>query len=325
MSITIRPYHINDASIWDNFCSNCIQATFLHTRRFLSYHKDRFVDFSIIIEDDGDIVGLLPAAINPSESTSIISHPGLTYGGILHQSGLRGHRMILALAEICSFFHDRNFKSLIYKAVPIFYHQAPALDDLYALYRLGANCFRVDLSSLIDLRNRLDVSARRRRSLKKAVKAGAQIIQGVEYIPNLWDVLENNLKVKHGATPTHTLDEILSLIKLFPESIQCIAALIDNIVVAGIVVFKTPTAFHAQYIASSEIGYKANALDLVFEFAIDQAIAEGRLWFDFGISTEDQGNYLNSGLYCFKSEFGAGGAIHQFYELNLEITSPPFQ
>ena len=40
--------------------------------------------------------------------------------------------------------------------------------------------------------------------------------------------------------------------------------------------------------------------------------------FDFGISTEAEGMILNEGLYRFKSEFGGGGVVHEFYEMRLE-------
>ena len=81
--------------------------------------------------------------------------------------------------------------------------------------------------------------------------------------------------------------------------------------------FITPTTFHAQYIASSEMGYDCSALDAIFEQGILSAQKDGKRWFDFGISTEVGGKVLNEGLYRFKSEFGAGGTVHEFYELDL--------
>jgi lipid II:glycine glycyltransferase (peptidoglycan interpeptide bridge formation enzyme) len=56
---------------------------------------------------------------------------------------------------------------------------------------------------------------------------------------------------------------------------------------------------------------------LIFDCAIQAARAEGKQWYDFGISNENHGVVLNDGLYRFKSEFGGGGAVHEFYELAL--------
>lgn len=317
MTLSVRPYEPSDENIWDDFCTRALQATLLHTRRFLSYHGDRFVDCSLIIEDDGKCVGLFPAAHSMLDPTCVVSHPGITYGGILHSGDLRGESMVSALVKICQHYHGQGLARLTYKVVPNFYHRVPAQDDIYALFRLGATRPRCDMSSTIDLQHRLPVSDRRRRSLKKAIKAGVEIVEGSQYLPKLWDVLVENLADKHGTNPVHSLEEIELLADRFPEEIRCICAKMNDRVVAGVLLFITPTTHHAQYIASSETGYMVSALDLVFEYAIKSASDQGKRWFDFGISNEDQGKALNDGLYRFKSEFGGGGTVHEFYDLKL--------
>lgn len=317
MSISIRQFRQIDSDAWDLFCEKSLQATFLHTRRFLSYHESRFHDYSLIIEDKGRWVGLFPAALSLFDSNLVISHPGITYGGILHQGDLKGERIIEALTVMKQYYASLGLVKLLYKAVPTFYHQAPLEDDTYALFRLGAKCIRCDLSSTIDLQHRLPVSERRRRSLKKAVKAGVAIVEGRQYLPDLWDVLFENLQRKHGLSPVHKLEEIQLLAERFPENIRCVCGEVNGKVEAGTLIFITPTTYHAQYIASSEIGYDVSALDAIFEHCIIAAHQNGRRWFDFGVSTEDSGLILNDGLYRFKSEFGAGGTVHEFFELHL--------
>jgi len=317
MNISVRPYVPTDESAWDHFCFEALQGTLLHTRRFLSYHGDRFADCSLIIEDEGRVVGLFPAAYSPIDTSVVISHPGITYGGVLHKGDVRGQRMITALTEICSHFHEMGIEKINYKVVPIIYHKTPAQDDVYALYRLGATRIRCDISSTIDVHNRLPVSERRRRSLKKAIKSGVEVVEGSQYLPDLWDVLVDNLSTKHNANPVHSLDEIKLLTSRFPEQINCICAQFEGRIVAGVLLFITPTVNHAQYITSNESGYVVSALDLVFEYALKLAGEQGRRWFDFGISNEKQGKVLNDGLYRFKSEFGGGGTVHEFYELRL--------
>lgn len=317
MSVIIRPYSAHDAPMWDEFCNGALQSTLLHTRRFLSYHGERFLDCSLVIEEDGKCLGLYPAAVSPRNGTLVVSHPGITYGGVIHQGGLRGERMVDALSKVGLHYRALGYERLIYKAVPIFYHRAPAQDDLYALFRLGYQRLRCDLSSTIDLGHRLPVSERRRRSLKKANKAGVNIVEGIQYLAPLWSVLAGNLESKHGVEPVHTLSEIMMLAGRFPIEIRCVCAQLNNEVVAGVVLFITASAYHAQYIASTDTGYKVSALDMVFDQIIQTAIQEKKRWFDFGISNENEGKCLNDGLYRFKSEFGGGGVAHEFYELNL--------
>lgn len=314
MTLTVRRFESEDADAWDRFCEGGLQATFLHSRRFLSYHGERFEDFSLIVEDDGVCTGLLPAAVAPSDRSMIVSHPGVTYGGIVHQGGLRGERMVDALRAACSLYAAAGFERLLYKVVPPIYHRAPAQDDLYALFRLGFDRARCDLSSAIDLANRLPISNRRTRAFKKAVKSGVRVECGAHYIEQLWTVLSDNLKTRFDTSPVHSVEEIRMLSERFPNSIRFVCGLLEDSVVAGVVLFETPTASHAQYIASGDEGYATSALDAVFESCITAAAEAGKRWFDFGISNEKSGWVLNGGLYEFKSNFGGGGVVHEFYE-----------
>lgn len=313
----IRQYQDNDASQWDAFSECCYMATFLHSRRFLSYHRDRFIDASLIIFDGDKWLGVMPAAIAPSSKDIVVSHPGLTYGGIIHQGGLRGQGMIDALELIANYYSSLGIKELIYKAVPSIYHQLPAQDDIYAMFRLGADRVRCDLANSVELSNRLPLSSRRRRSLKKAVRFGVEVLSGEQYAENIWRVLEDNLERKHGAEPVHSLKEILLLHELFPDNIRFIVGCVDGCVEAGVVVFSSKRVFHAQYIASSERGYQTNALDAIFGYCMECAESENAKYFDFGTSNESAGLVLNRGLYTFKSEFGGGGVAHESFSISL--------
>lgn len=316
----IVPYQEEYALDWDEFVAASHASTLLHTRRFLSYHGSRFDDRSLLILNEKDrLIGVFPAALNPACKDMVVSHPGTTYGGLVHAGKLRGEQAVLALDLISRHYRSLGITRLRYKAVPHIYHVAPSQDDLYALFRLGALRYRCDLSSAIDLAARMPVSERRRRSLKSAQKHGVEIVVGTEYAATIWSVLLENLARKHNAQPVHTLQEILMLHERFPVQIEFVAAIHSGAVVAGTVLFHSPTVTHAQYIASSEAGYNLQALDALFEWCIERARQEGIVkYFDFGISNENEGLFLNSSLYDFKAEFGGGGMVHEFFELALQ-------
>jgi lipid II:glycine glycyltransferase (peptidoglycan interpeptide bridge formation enzyme) len=104
---------------------------------------------------------------------------------------------------------------------------------------------------------------------------------------------------------------------MFPKQIQLWTAMRGDEVVAGVLVFCCPNVWHAQYIASSPTGYEVCALDSLFESIVGQANSQGVRYFDFGTSTESAGTVLNEGLYHFKSGFGGGGVVHEFYTFSL--------
>ncbi len=317
MNIQIVPYSNDQESLWDEWCQEARNATFLHTKKFLNYHGDRFKDLSLLIYQDSELVAIFPAAEDRNDPSHIISHPGATFGGIVHQGRLGGGAMIRALEAVKSYYRELGYSKLTYKVTPYAYASFSAQDDLYALFRLNARRVRCDLSSIITLSEKRTPSKRRLRSLKKASKQ-VEVEVGEKLLPEFWQVLSENLERKHEAKPVHTYEEMRELIKKFSQEIEVYCGLINGAVQAGVLFFNSPSVCHAQYIASSEIGYAASALDAVFEKAIEGASKKGVRYFDFGISNEENGQILNEGLYRFKSEFGGGGMVHEFYEVDLE-------
>ena len=51
----IRAFDDRDAEAWDALVAAAPGATFLHSRRFLSYHGNRFQDASLVIERNGNL------------------------------------------------------------------------------------------------------------------------------------------------------------------------------------------------------------------------------------------------------------------------------
>src|SRR6266702_4194990 len=123
---TVRTYGPEDACGWENLVARSCNGTFLHTRRFISYHGDRFRDRSLVLENRrGRVVGVFPGAEAPADPETIISHPGLTYGGVVHDGSVRGASMIGALDAIASHYRSLGYRRLRYKAVPSIYHAPP--------------------------------------------------------------------------------------------------------------------------------------------------------------------------------------------------------
>jgi len=130
MTLTVRRYETRDVDEWDRLVAASWNGTFLHERRFLSYHGSRFRDLSLVIEDDrGRTVGVFPAAYDDVQADIMVSHPGLTFGGVVHDGRLRGPAMLEALQAIAWSYREEGFHHLRYKAVPYIYHRVPSSDD----------------------------------------------------------------------------------------------------------------------------------------------------------------------------------------------------
>jgi hypothetical protein len=316
--IAVREYTPGREAAWEDLVARSWNGTFLHQRQFVSYHGDRFRDRSLLLEDRrGRLAGVFPAAEAPGDPELIVSHPGLTYGGVLHDGSLRGAAMLDALARIAGHYREAGYRRLRYKAVPGIYHTSPAEDDLYALFRAGARRYRSDLSAAIDLAGRGPVTQRRLRSRRRAEAAGVVTQESWDDIAAFWRILEQNLARRHGAAPVHSLAEIELLHDRFPAQILLVAAKISGVPVGGTVLFAAGPVLHMQYSATSEDGRASCATDLVMEHAIELAAKRGCRYFDFGTCTLDEGRSLGEDLYQFKASFGAGGIVYDHYELDL--------
>jgi Acetyltransferase (GNAT) domain len=316
--VRIVQYTPERSADWDELVEQAPMATFLHSRRFLAYHCDRFEDMSLLVLDDRErLRAVLPAALDPEAPDTVRSHPGATYGGLVHDGTLNGERALETLTAIRDHYAAGGFSLLRYGAVPHIYQRSPSQDDLWALGELGAHRIACELSSAIDLAFRRPPSERRRRSLARALSGGVSVAHGPQLLAAFWPVLESALERRHGARPVHTQAEMEDLRDRFPERVVTVAATHEDEVVAGAVLFATHTAVRAQYLAASETGMGLSALDAVIEHGIELAGQRGVRWFDLGTSPGEGRRGLAAGLYRYKAEFGGGGVVHEQYELRV--------
>lgn len=312
----------DQSSKWDNFLELCPMATFLHSRRFLSYHGNRFKDESLIVtDDDGTWLGVFPSAVDPGDASQIISHPGITYGGLVHNGKLIGSNMLEALGLIFQHYKENNYSKVLYKAIPTFYHQVPSCDDLYALCQLKAELCRRDLSCTIDLISPSLLSnkalSKMRNMIRKAEKNNVTLEDSNHNLEQLWEILRENLKKKYNKNPVHSFEEMKTLLEKFPNNIGLLVAKIKDRVISGAVIFKKNIATHTQYLVNTECGKENFALDYIIQECINKAKEEKYRFFDFGINTENNGMYLNNNLFLSKAKHGGSGSVHDHYLLKI--------
>ncbi|MGE5289591.1 MAG: GNAT family N-acetyltransferase [Micromonosporaceae bacterium] len=315
--LTVQSYESRHTDAWEDLVARSVNGNMLHTRRFISYHGDRFHDRSVMIKSRRRLVGVFPAAEDPVNPTTIVSHPGLTFGGLVHDGSIRGARMIHALQQVADHYRSLGYRHLRYKAVPAIYHSVPAEDDKYALVSLHARRYQCDLSVALNVDRRGRVSQRRTRSVRRAEFAGVSAVASWAEIAGFWEILQMNLAKRHDAKPVHSLDEISLLHEQFPGKIVLITATIDGALVGGTLLFAMGPVLRMQFTATTSHGRAVCATDPMIEHAIQLACEGGSTFFDFGGCTRDQGRDLHQDLYYFKASFGGGGVVYEQYEYDL--------
>jgi hypothetical protein len=308
---TVRPYAQADANVWDALVEHSRNGNLLHRRGYMDYHADRFVDRSLIVERNGEAVAVFPANIRDNLVTS---HGGLTYAGLISTQALRAESTLAVFEQIGNHYRALGVESVIYKAVPHVFHAYPAEEDLYALHGLGARLTRRDLSSVIPLRETFHFTQGRRHAVDKARKASIRLQIGAD--PAAFHALLSEVLGKHDTQPTHSLQELRMLQARFPRQIVLHEAYREDALLAGVLVYDFGRVVHTQYMAASEEGRRMDALSFLLAELI-VGVYTDRVYFSFGISTEQEGRVLNGGLIAQKEYFGARAVVHDFYEWRL--------
>lgn len=278
----------------------------------MEYHADRFTDASLMIQEDDVLLAVLPAS---RKNDILTSHAGLTYGGLVLSQKVKADSVLTCLEALTSFAREAGIKKIIYKAIPFIFAKQGAQEDLYALFRVGAHLVRRDLSSVIYLKQRLKLSKGRKWLIARAKKNNLTMTTSTnweDFIELLSTVLE-----RHDAIPVHTAKELALLSSAFPENISLRIVESEGKMLAATLLFTFDAVVHTQYLATSAEGKEVGALDHLIESCIQESQEKGFEYFSFGISTEEQGRQLNSGLIAQKESFGGRGAIIDFYEITL--------
>jgi len=310
--LKIVRYEEKQKPLWDEFITNSKNGVFIFYRDYMDYHSDRFTDFSIMFFDSNRLIAVMPANIRDD---TLFSHGGLTFGGIISNHRMRTSMMLEIFDALKEYLKTQGITKIIYKATPHIYHNVPAEEDLYALFLHNAKLVRRDISSTIFMEERIAFSKGRKWSIKKSKKNGLEVRRSYDF-KTFMAVEEDLLRRNYGIKPTHTADEMQLLASRFPENIKLFTAHKDDTMLAGVIIYEGKNVAHTQYIAATDKGKKLYATDFILDFLINEYYAEKK-YFDFGISTENNGLYLNEGLILFKEEFGARAVVHDFYEVDI--------
>ena len=313
--ITIIRYTDEKADLWNQFNRQSKNYLFMFDRNYMDYHRDRFKDHSLLFYDDDKLIAILPLS---EHDEMLISHGGLTYGGFITDSKMKQHTMLDCFQELIKYAHENGFKSIRYKCIPHIYHQQPAEEDRFALFANGARLDTVDVSTYVNLANPLKMPKGRKAQISRARREGVVI----EELTSLDDfesfiALENEvLTERHDVHAVHTGEELKLLHDRLPDNIHLFAALKDDNIIAGTVVYEYDQVVHTQYMAANDEARVIGALDLAVATVIEK-YKDSKKWLDFGISTEHGKIYLNEGLCSQKEGFGGRTGVYEIWELNV--------
>ena len=310
--MTLQHYSPSHKNEWDVFVQNAKNSHFFFCRDFMEYHKDRFSDYSLIFYDSKNrVIALLPACI---KNSTVYTHAGLTFGGLVVSDRMTTPLMLDIFDRLKTHFNNQNITDVVYKCSPYIYHTKASEEDRYALFKNNATLIARNITSTIYLQESIRYSKGRKWSTKKTYTD--VLIKRTTELSQFWELLTSVLQKRHNTQPVHSLQEIIYLISKFPKHIHCYVLYQNENLLAGALIFENPVIVHTQYLAVNDKGKEIGALDLLLDYLIKK-VYSNKKYFDFGISNEQNGQVLNTGLITQKEGFDARAVACDIYQWQL--------
>ena len=219
----IHKFTERDSKQWEDFVAKANNGTIFQSLRFLGYHpSQRFKNHHLIIKEKASILALFPAVI---QNKTIISHQGASYGGFVLKQGIGIHKTCLIVEHVVTYLKERGYEKIILTQTPLIYYKKPDQYIDFALVKTGFHYQKREITAVIPIKVAeplLTFHPDARRSTKKAIREGV-IITISEDFKTFYEILEHNLGMRHNVSPTHTIEELLRLKKLFPDVVNDIS------------------------------------------------------------------------------------------------------
>lgn len=297
--IEVVKYTADKKDEWDKFVGNSDIPVFMFHRDYMEYHKERFIDFSLLIYHKHKLVALLPAHILGSE---LYCHSGLTFGGLITSIHKSYEFVKEAYNTINHFLSIENINVLNIKLAPSIYSKTQNQVQEFLFRRCVNEYSDIKLSTCIFTKNHVFPKS---TIEKRKLNLNQFEIGFSDRFEEFWEILEINLYKFHKTKPVHTLSEILLLKNKFYKDILLYTAINKdtNKIDAAAVLYRFKHVVKLQYLAASEDGRKNRASHALYYSFINEF--KGHVdYIDLGNCMDDI-NVINSNLLYLKERFGA--------------------
>lgn len=294
---------------WDEFVLSSNNGTIFHMQRFFDYHaKGKFTFNHLLFIDKGNIVGVLPG----SRIGNLYESPiGSSYGSIVTNDVKFAYAMEM-ISTLKEYGSKNGIKEFLLTSAPRVYERYPNENLDFAMLWSG---FEYDLhyiSSAIKLFPDNDIVSRFqpavRRNIRKALNDSDVHVEMNDNFEEFYPILVEN-KARHDVKPTHSLQDLLKLKKLFPEKILLFMVYYKDQPIAGSNVFicnnQVALCFYNMLLYEYE---HLKPIHRVMYEVVKWSTENGYKYVDIGVSQDtkaDNPMTPSMGLIDFKEKFDA--------------------
>jgi len=299
--------------IWQDFLAGSANGTLFHDLNFLSYHPPgRFRFHHIMLMQDEKLLALFPGGLVESEKRPLFCSPlGASIGGLVVAAPLRADVTLAMVETLQNYARDHDWAGIQITLPPNYYNFETADTISFALFCRGFRLEHRWLCPVLPLDPKPHAFERMyRQSQASSVRAGMRkgvrcIEAGIESFPEFVTPFRDTY-ARHGASATHSEQEIQDLLTRFPGRVRIHLAMLEDVPIAALLVFRlNATVAYTFYICSNGKYSKENGPALVIADTMDRLAAAGYRYLDLGPSAWDM--KFNKGVTFFKEGLGAVG------------------
>jgi Acetyltransferase (GNAT) domain len=320
--INVHLYTSSQAQEWDAFVAESNNGTIFHTQKFLSYHPEgRFQFHHLMFYEGTELIAVLPAGLKAQEH-ALVSPMGASYGGLVLKliPYKKNEEIVDALLK---YSNTQGFKQILLTPAPLIYQSRLVQDMDYALAYKGFEIERHYISHVIDTSHKEnfieDFNERTRRYIRRCLNDESlkiEISRDLKDYADIYPILLENKK-RHNATPTHSLEELCTLQKLFPEAIKLFVVRYQEKTIAASLIFscnkQATVIFYNMLLYEFE---KYRPIFLAMYEVTKWSLENGHSYVDIGVSQNPAHENPMTPSYSlveFKEKFNAKGFLRSTY------------
>jgi len=313
--IDVVPYEEKWQERWDSFVLNSNNGTLFHLQRFLKYHSRSFPWHHLLFLRKGEIQAVLPAA----RMGSVLESPiGASYGSFvtLDLSFESALELVDTFSDYC---RSLAIERTLLTPPPFIYQSVLSQNIDYALAYRGFGFDKHYISHAIPLSGQdffRTFQATARRYVRKYLREREITVELSDDLDAFYPILIDN-KSRHDVVPTHSLDELRKLKRLFPDRLVLFLVRRGKKPIAGSLVFVCNTrvalCFYNMLLYEFE---HLNPIHAVMYEVVTWASRQGFSWLDIGVSQDTKADNQMTpamSLIRFKEKFGARGILRSTF------------
>lgn len=310
MKLIINKFNFEDSKTWDDFVLNdSLNGTIYHTKLFLSYHKDKFNDRSILIYDKNKLISVFPCC---KVNNEYYSHLGSTCGGIVI---LEKYYELTKLTEIMDKIYEYYDGNLHIKLSETVYFKNTTKNDLLN-FVLSQKCkSEQDISLYFDIKKNINIidsfpKNDNKRLLVKYINSTPKemsfmISNNLEDYKKYYYYLEKFLEEKNGVKPLHSLDEFILLKEILGDKqFLFLSKDSDGEILSGALIFLiNSNTYYTAYLMTNYDKKNSHIFYLLYEL-FELAKKNNIDIVNLGACSTNGGKEILYSKYTFKSSCG---------------------